>query len=444
MNHHHTHLLIGAGPVGLAVAHALKRAKIPYDHVEADDDVGGNWYHGVYEHVRLVSSKRFTQYPIYPMPSAYPHFPSAPEMLAYYRRFANVFGLTPNIQFRRKVVLITPDASSRWHVTFDDGHTHTYNGVIVCAGQHWHKHYPNIDGNFDGQWLHAKDYKSPTNFTNKRVLVIGAGNSGCDIAQALIPHAQKVHWSVRTGPWFVPRYLGTKPLAEWLPKQTPPSMERAFTMAILRMLLGSNTQYNLPHPNHRLFERLPTTNTSILKHVKSNELQTHPAPTQLHGHRVTFDNNTHADVDAIICATGYDYHLPFFPKGLLHIQPKRIDLIAGSLVPHYKNLYIVGMVQSRKGLGTLATPYAELLANLILAQSQIEEPLGNILMAMGFGPFHHRVLEPAHILMQLKHGAKVSRALPSIAKRINQSPSYTPASPRFNWDATPDLNLRVY
>src|SRR3977135_2957638 len=84
-----THMaVIGAGPVGLAVAKALLNHQMPYEQLEADDDLGGNWYHGVYETAQLISSKRTTEYPDFPMPRDYPDFPSAGQMIDYLRSYA--------------------------------------------------------------------------------------------------------------------------------------------------------------------------------------------------------------------------------------------------------------------------------------------------------------------------------------------------------------------
>ena len=73
--------LIGAGPVGLGMAKALLEHNIPYEELEADDDLGGNWKHGVYETVHIISSRKTTEYADYPMPESYPDFPSRQQML---------------------------------------------------------------------------------------------------------------------------------------------------------------------------------------------------------------------------------------------------------------------------------------------------------------------------------------------------------------------------
>src|SRR5688500_16809274 len=92
-------LIIGAGPVGLGMAKALKDAGIPYGQVDADTDVGGNWKHGVYTTAHIISSRKTTEYADFPMPEDYPDFPSRVQMYEYLRSYAETFSLRENIEF---------------------------------------------------------------------------------------------------------------------------------------------------------------------------------------------------------------------------------------------------------------------------------------------------------------------------------------------------------
>ncbi|MBN9280918.1 MAG: NAD(P)/FAD-dependent oxidoreductase, partial [Hyphomicrobium denitrificans] len=136
------HLVIGAGPVGLAMGAALKHRGIPFDIVDAGSGVGGNWLHGVYRSAHIVSSKKATEYADYPMPEEFPDFPSADQMLSYLNAFARDRGLLPQCEFNKSVASVVPEDASRWTVTFADGETRTYKGVVVCNGHHWDKRYP--------------------------------------------------------------------------------------------------------------------------------------------------------------------------------------------------------------------------------------------------------------------------------------------------------------
>ena len=118
--------LIGAGPVGLGMAKALLEHKIPYEELEADDDLGGNWYHGVYETVHIISSRKTTEYADYPMPEHYPDFPSRQQMLEYLRDYAEKFGLREHIQFNTKVVMALPLADGKWELELATGELHVF------------------------------------------------------------------------------------------------------------------------------------------------------------------------------------------------------------------------------------------------------------------------------------------------------------------------------
>ena len=108
-------IVIGAGPVGLAIAKALGEAGLDYVQVEATDHVGGNWAHGVYTTAHIISSRKTTEYA---------DFPSASQMRAYFESYADAFQLRPRIRFDTKVMTVTPvgpHATDGWDVTFDGG-----------------------------------------------------------------------------------------------------------------------------------------------------------------------------------------------------------------------------------------------------------------------------------------------------------------------------------
>ncbi|MDJ0601105.1 MAG: NAD(P)/FAD-dependent oxidoreductase, partial [Crocosphaera sp.] len=178
----HKHLILGAGFVGLGMAQALKQADIPYDQIDASDQIGGNWYHGVYQTAHIISSRKITQFSNFPMPDHYPDFPSAKNMLDYLHNFAEHFDLRPHIELNRKVTYVRPIENNLWEVTFANEEQRIYKGVLLCNGHHWCKRFPEFEGTFNGEIIHSKDYKRPEQLKGKRVLVIGSGNSGCDVA----------------------------------------------------------------------------------------------------------------------------------------------------------------------------------------------------------------------------------------------------------------------
>ena len=208
------HLIIGAGPIGLAHAKALKFKQIPYDQVEADDDVGGNWYHGVYETAHIISSKKVTEFKDYPMPDDYPDFPSRQNMYDYIKDYANHFDLEQVVEFNTKVIFVRPVENNLWEVTLDNGDVRIYKGVLVCNGHHWSQRHPKYPGTFTGEYFHSKEYKKPEQLKGKKVLVIGGGNSACDIASEAARVGVDCSMSMRSGIWFFPKTIFGKPLTD--------------------------------------------------------------------------------------------------------------------------------------------------------------------------------------------------------------------------------------
>ena len=135
-------LVLGAGPIGLCVAKALKRHGIAYDQVDASDGIGGNWHHGGYEAAHIISSRGTTEFPDYPMPASFPDFPSRKNMLDYLNAYAQHFRLFDSIQLRQTVTSVAPLPNGtwrvrfgeEWRVRFGEEETRDYRGVIVCNG----------------------------------------------------------------------------------------------------------------------------------------------------------------------------------------------------------------------------------------------------------------------------------------------------------------------
>ena len=112
------HLIIGAGYSGIGVAKAFKDAEIPYDQVERNAEIGGNWLDGVYDSTHIISSRDSTGYADFPMPESYPDFPSKAQMLAYLRSYVDHFGLRDRIEFETEVVRAEPLAPRNCPVNF--------------------------------------------------------------------------------------------------------------------------------------------------------------------------------------------------------------------------------------------------------------------------------------------------------------------------------------
>jgi cation diffusion facilitator CzcD-associated flavoprotein CzcO len=414
--------------------------------LEADDDLGGNWYHGVYETAHIISSRKTTEYADFPMPSHYPDFPSARQMLEYLRAYADAFGLRPHIQFRTKVVMCLPLADGRWEVEIEGGEKRVYKGVIVCNGHHWDKRYPSYPGTFAGEYIHSKDYRHPRQLEGRRVLVIGGGNSACDLASEAARVGQSCDISLRRGYWFLPKTIFGVPLPEMVPGWTPVWSQRLFLKVLLRVIVGRYENYGLPKPDHRIFDAHPTLNSELLHYVKHGRIRPRPGVERFEGSRVFFKDRTSDEFDTVVCATGFNLSFPFLPEGLVPVEGSNALLYGGCTLPLYKNLYVVGTAQARYGFGPLMTPAAELIGRLIKLQDEMELPIGLVLKESGARTPGTHLLDPHRALRQMR---LARRTLPLLLRKERKlrrrlKPQAPSAEPLRGLDATnqrSDLNV---
>lgn len=421
-------LVIGAGPVGLGMADALAREGIAYDQVDAANGIGGNWQHGVYSTVHVVSSKRSTAYADYRMPEDYPDFPSGREMLAYLESFAGERGLMPRIELGRSVIAAHPNPDDSWSVDFADGERRTYKGVVVCNGHHWDPIMPELPGRFAGRVLHAKAYREPADLAGQRVLVIGGGNSGCDLASEAARVARSSDWSLRSGVWFLPKMALGRPLTDLPIWRLPVPVQRLVLKGLVRLIIGSFRSYGLPHPDHRIFERHPTFGTEALGYVRQGRIRPRPGLAMCSEHTVTFTDGSKGTYDLIVAATGYRLSFPFLPAGLVEVRDNVAQIYGGAFPPEVKNLYIIGSEQPRNGFGALLTPAARLFARLIKMQDEIEHPIGSVLQFGGEKIPPSPFIDPSKAQRQIRWGHRLLPLLRLEARLLARRRPYRPVA----------------
>jgi cation diffusion facilitator CzcD-associated flavoprotein CzcO len=438
-------LIVGAGPVGLATAKAFKDAKILYEQIDADADVGGNWKHGVYSSAHIISSKRTTEYADYPMPADYPDFPSREQMLAYLNSYADAFGLRENIEFNKKVVMIAPLADDFYEAEFAGGEKRLYKGVAVCSGHHWHKRFPVYEGEFAGEYYHSKDYKSPEQLADRRVLVIGGGNSACDVASEAARVGRSCDLSLRRGYWFLPKTLFGKPTAESALKYFPVSVQRFFLKAALRVVLGKYEDYGLPAPDHKIFEKHPTLNSELLHYLKHGRVKPRPDVKRFEGNIVHFVDGTSGEYDTIVCGTGFYVSFPFLPEGTVEVKNGNLTLVyASCALENYKNLYILGTTQPRYGFGPLVTPASQMLVEIIKLQDQMKLPIGLVMKESGVKLPDSHLVDPISALRQMKIAKYTLPLLVKKEKRLCAKINRETNLLINNRSLSPDSDIEVY
>lgn len=388
-------LIIGAGFGGLGLAAACRRHGIPFDIVDGSDEIGGNWHHGVYETVHIISSRLTTEYKDFRMPENYPDFPSKDLMKKYLESYADHYEIRKSLSLNTWVEKVNPlDAvGNSYEVLFAKGVKKTYKGVIIANGHHWNKRIPEYPGTFTGEILHSKDYKKPHILEGKRVLVVGGGNSACDISVEAARFAKESHISLRNGYWFLPRCFFGKPTMEILKCWMPFWLQTIIQLILVRITWGAYSNYNLQEPDHLPFDRHITINSELLNFIKLGEITPHRDIKRFEGKTVHFIDGSSQEVDMIIYATGFHQGLPPIDH-LIEYEGGVPQVIWGTLHPKLKNIFVLGLGQYRYGAGPCITFGSDFLAKtLIPYQEQYDEPLGII-------------VTKAHMAIYLKRGKK--------------------------------------
>jgi hypothetical protein len=360
--------VIGAGPHGLSALKALLQAGIPADGFDRADDVGGNWNFGaptsrVYESTHLISSKPFTQFPDFPMPDSYPDYPSHRQVKAYFDAYAAHFGLRERITFNTSVVRVEA-VGDGWEVTVDrDGRRQTlrYDGVVVANGHNWFPKmpaYPGLD-EFAGEILHSADYKGADQLRGRRVLVVGAGNTGCDIAVEAAQNATVTFHSTRRGYYYNPKFVFGKPsdqiADQLLAMRIPLPLRRAAFGATLRTTMGKFEKFGLQKPDHAFFETHPIVNQQLVYYVGHGDIIPRTDVDHFDATGAVFADGTRADVDLVVFATGYLAVFPFLADpDVLDAADGRPRLALQMASPKHPTLWLSGLIQPDSGQWTIA------------------------------------------------------------------------------------------
>ncbi len=376
------YVIIGAGPCGLAMAKALKEAEISYDHIEADDELGGNWFHGVYKTVYTDTCKEVMQYADFPMPDNFPDFLSQSNMLEYLNQYATAFKLKEKIRFGVKVVWIEAIEANLWKVYFDSGNSEIYKGVVICNGHHWDRKYPDLPGKFTGEYMHAKEYKDPSQLKNKKVLIIGSGNSAADIACECARVADLSVLSFVDSPWIFPKSIMGIPLGRFKIKNCPAFLNRILIKLLLRISFGKHSYYNLDIPKHKPFDKHPTVSEELPYYLKHGRITIKKGIKDISGKTVLFADDSSYDFDLIVAATGYKLSFPFLSKSLIRTENQNLICIGHCVYPDYKGLFFMGWQQVRGGVGSLASAFSKVIVDLIRIEEESGLPGGMILQTM--------------------------------------------------------------
>ncbi len=368
--------VIGAGPMGLATARVLQKHGVPFTGFELHHDVGGLWdianpQSTVYESAHLISSKRMTEFAEFPMRDEVASYPRHDQLRRYFSDFADHFKLREHYEFSTRVVRVVRAADGGWDITTEQGgaqRTRRFAGVLIATGTLHHPHQPALPGTFAGRVMHSAEYKSAEAFAGKRVLIVGCGNSGADIAVDAVKQATSVDISLRRGYYFLPKFVRGRPIDTMGGMiKLPRALKQRIDALIVRLVIGQPSDYGLPNPDYRMYESHPVMNSLILHHLGHGDIRARRDVAKVEGHGVHFADGERGEYDVILQATGYALHYPFIERGELAwpssaAAPK---LYLNVFHPEDDTVFLMGMVEA-SGLGWQGRyEQAELVARYI-------------------------------------------------------------------------------
>ncbi|KAF5909731.1 dimethylaniline monooxygenase [N-oxide-forming] 5-like, partial [Clarias magur] len=367
--------VIGGGSSGLTCIKCCLDEGLEPVCFESSNDIGGLWRFkenpesdraSIYQSLIINTSKEMMCFSDFPIPAHFPNYMHNSYIMEYFRMYADHFQLWSCIRLQTRVLTISqrPDfaQSGQWDIETEDKdgkrEKHVFDAVLVCTGHHCHPNLPLKDfpglNTFKGKYFHSRDYKTSDEWRNKRVVVIGIGNSGGDIAVELSRVTKQVFLSTRRGSWILNR-VGINGIPGDM------TLNRVFRMAqyILPFrffcAIGEKTinqrfdhaMYGL-QPKHRLFSQHPTVNDELPNRLISGTIKVKSNVSEFRGNSIVFEDGTvEDDIDLVVFATGYTFSFPFLQSHVLSVTDNKSRLYKYVFPPGLEKstLAIIGLIQ---------------------------------------------------------------------------------------------------
>jgi cation diffusion facilitator CzcD-associated flavoprotein CzcO len=347
-------IIVGAGPAGLASAMAIRAAGIEVAVFEKAESVGSVWRRH-YNRLHLHTDRKHSGLPGMAMPPAYPTYPSRQQVVEYLESYAARFDIRP--VFNTAVSSIRRDGA-QWCV-------HTAQGpicapvVVVATGIADAPYRPSWPGSeaYRNSVIHSSEYRNPEPFAAKRVLVIGFGNSGGEIALDLADAGVDVALAVRGPVQILPRDLLGLPILTWaiLYRPLPARLVDFINAPILRLATGSIEKLGLRRaakgPRQMVDEdgRVPLIDIGTLDRIRDGSIKVRGGIDRLTPDGVVFADGTSEDFGAIILATGFRPDLrPLVPDVDGVFDRRGMPLLTGQATSA-PGLYFCGQITSPTG-----------------------------------------------------------------------------------------------
>lgn len=433
--------VIGAGPSGITALKNLLDQGINAIALDINQDVGGNWIYSedsshssVFETTHIISSKTLSQYEDFTFDEFDPEvadYPSHDELRRYFQAYAAKFNLYPFIRFGTLVKKCEWIDQETWKITTEKAgevQEEIFTHLVVANGHHWKPRYPSYPGTFTGEFIHSHEYKKAAPFADKRVLVIGGGNSACDVAVETSRVSKKTAISWRRGYRIVPKFLFGKPsdtVAE-KSKWIPPKIRMALNAILLRIIVGKNEEYGLRPATESFQATHPTVNDELLHKIRHGKVKPRLDIKEFDGKNVVFEDGKVEEYDSIVACTGYWLSHPFFDADFIDYSEGPVPLYLKMFHPSYQNLYFIGMFQPLGCIWPGAELQSKLMAQELIGRWKRPKNINELCEKEVKNPHYKQINTPRHTITVDYHQfvKDLKKQLPR--DYVSKSPSRAP------------------
>jgi cation diffusion facilitator CzcD-associated flavoprotein CzcO len=365
-------LIIGAGPAGLAMAGRLRKLRQSFEVIERSNRIAEAW-HRHYDRLHLHTTKTTSALPHLPFPKSYPRYVSKNQLIEYYNKYAEQFEIQPHLG--QQAVQVSR-IGHKWHTRTQKGDLFISDQVIVCTGFNNVINDPEFEGkaSFQGTIVHSRQYKNPEPYLGKKVLVVGMGNTGAEIALDLAEHSVETYLSVRGPVNIVPRDLNGRPTQDTakILGKLPFKLGDRIGRLVQQLTIGDLAEYGIERPQIapaaqlRLYAKTPVLDIGTVAAIKEEKIKVKPGIRKILLKGVLFKDESQLELDAIILATGYKAALSSFipdiePLLNHHQHPKEVH---GA--PTHDGLFFVGFDGYSSGILESIHRDSETVAGMIL------------------------------------------------------------------------------
>jgi dimethylaniline monooxygenase (N-oxide forming) len=301
--------------------------------------IGGVWNYtdtesnsSVYKNTHINTKRDVNSFGDFPVPLNFPVMMHHTDMLKYFVKYSEHFGLARHVRFDTHVLEVNETSEKTFVVKFSSGgrvDEEAFDFVLICSGHHSNPRWPDIEGldSFRGTKLHSHAYKDNAPFKGKKVVVVGIGNSGADIVTETSKVASECILVSRQGVWLLPNggeVADTAPVQTRFDSNLYGMMSKDAFSSILEMGQAEMQKVVIESglkPNFRLTQGHPTLtcNTpenNLFDQLKKKAITVKRGIARVLEHAVEFTDGTIVDCDVLICCTGYKVGYPFLSPAL--------------------------------------------------------------------------------------------------------------------------------